>query len=72
MLCLTRKEGESIVVDENIEVLVLDITRGRVRLGISAPKEKRIDRKEVRGGMCHQQGCTVKVADGVPYCPSHV
>lgn len=47
MLALTRKKGESIVVDNNIEISILDIRGDQVKVGISAPKEVPVYRKEV-------------------------
>jgi carbon storage regulator len=47
MLVLTRKLGESIVVDGVITVTVTAIKGNKVSLGISAPPEVRIDREEV-------------------------
>ncbi len=39
MLILSRKEEESIIINGNIEVKVLEIGEGKVRLGIKAPKD---------------------------------
>lgn len=47
MLVLGRKKGESIVIDDNIEITVTAIEGDLVRLGISAPKHIPIHRKEV-------------------------
>ncbi len=47
MLVLTRKNDESIIIDGRIEVKILGIEDGKVKLGISAPKEVVIHRKEV-------------------------
>jgi len=47
MLVLTRKKGESFIVNQNIEIKVLEIQGNQVRLGIIAPKEIRIYRKEL-------------------------
>ncbi|MCL1863588.1 MAG: carbon storage regulator CsrA [Defluviitaleaceae bacterium] len=47
MLALTRKKGESIIVNDNIEVVVLGITGEQVRLGILAPKHISVHRKEI-------------------------
>ncbi len=47
MLALTRKKGESLVINNNIEVTVLEIRGDQVKIGISAPKEVPIYRKEV-------------------------
>ncbi len=48
MLVLSRKNGESIVIGDNIEVAVVRIDSNRVRLGISSPQEETILRKELR------------------------
>lgn len=47
MLVLKRKTGESIIIGEDIEIKVVDIGDGRVKIGIEAPKSVEIMRKEV-------------------------
>ncbi|MGG4049608.1 carbon storage regulator CsrA [Paenibacillus favisporus] len=47
MLVLSRKKGESIVIQDNIEITLLGVEGDTVRLGISAPSEVDIFRKEV-------------------------
>ncbi|HEX3314946.1 MAG TPA: carbon storage regulator CsrA [Gemmataceae bacterium] len=47
MLVLTRKVGESIVIGGGIRVTVTAIDGNKVRLGIEAPPEVRVDREEV-------------------------
>jgi carbon storage regulator len=47
MLVLNRKIGEVIVVNNNIRVIVVGIMGDKVRLGIDAPKEMTVHRKEV-------------------------
>lgn len=47
MLALTRKKGESLVVDNHIEITVLDIRGDQVKIGVNAPKNVPIYRKEV-------------------------
>lgn len=47
MLVLTRKKNESIMIGDQIELVVLDINDTQVRLGITAPKHVNIHRKEV-------------------------
>ncbi len=47
MLALTRKKGEALVLGNDIEVQVLEIKGDQVKLGIRAPKQLPIYRKEV-------------------------
>jgi len=47
MLALSRKKGEAIVINNNIEISVLEVKGDQVKIGISAPKEVSIYRKEV-------------------------
>lgn len=47
MLALSRKKGEAIVVNNNVEITVLEVKGDQVKLGIAAPKEVPIYRKEV-------------------------
>jgi carbon storage regulator len=47
MLILSRHANESIVINDNIVVTVVEIRGDKVRLGIEAPKEVAIHRKEV-------------------------
>lgn len=47
MLALTRKKGEALVINNNIEITVLEIRRDQIKIGISAPKDVPIYRKEV-------------------------
>lgn len=47
MLALARKVNESIIIDNNIEVTLLEIKGDQVKLGINAPKSVPIYRKEI-------------------------
>ena len=47
MLVLSRKKNERIVINDNIIVMVVDIRGDKVRLGIEAPKEVSVHRREV-------------------------
>ncbi len=47
MLVLTRKKGESIKIGDDIEIFITDIKGDKVRLGISAPPDKKITRTEL-------------------------
>jgi carbon storage regulator len=47
MLVLTRKVGEEIVIGGDIRLTVVAVQGGKVRIGVSAPKEVVVDRQEV-------------------------
>ena len=47
MLALSRKKGEALVINNNIEVTVLEVKGDQVKIGRAAPKEVPIYRKEV-------------------------
>ncbi len=47
MLILTRKPGETIVIDDDIKVTVLGITGAQIRIGIDAPEHITIHREEI-------------------------
>ncbi|KQY92050.1 carbon storage regulator CsrA [Paenibacillus sp. Root52] len=47
MLVLSRKKGESIVIQDEIEITVLSVEGDNIRIGIKAPKDIEIFRKEV-------------------------
>ncbi len=47
MLVLSRQKDESIVIGDNIEIIIVDVRGDKVRLGITAPKEISVHRREV-------------------------
>ncbi|MCK8824176.1 carbon storage regulator CsrA [Fuchsiella alkaliacetigena] len=47
MLILSRKQEESIIIDDEIEIKVLELDNGRVQLGIRAPESVAIHREEI-------------------------
>ena len=47
MLALSRKQGESIVIGNNIEITVLEAKGDQVKIGTSAPKSVPVYRKEI-------------------------
>lgn len=47
MLVLARKVGQSIVINDNVEVLVIEVRGDQVRLGIEAPRTIPVHRKEL-------------------------
>lgn len=48
MLILTRKVGETIVINDTIRVAVMQVKGGQVRLGIEAPKDVSVHRQEIQ------------------------
>ncbi len=53
MLVLSRKVGESILIDESIRVTVVQSANGRIRLGIDAPPEVTVLREELTKSRFH-------------------
>lgn len=47
MLILTRKKNQSIMIGDDIEIMISGIEEGKVKLGIKAPKNIEIHRKEI-------------------------
>ena len=64
MLALTRKKGESLVVNNNIEIIVLEIRGDQIKIGISAPKNVPVYRKEVYLQIQKENEASLK-ADGL-------
>lgn len=53
MLVLTRKVEESILIGDDIEIMVLGVSGDKVRIGINAPREIEVFRKEVKDARNH-------------------
>ncbi|HBW13683.1 MULTISPECIES: carbon storage regulator CsrA [Proteiniclasticum] len=47
MLILNRKQGESLIIDDKIEIKILEVSEGKIKIGIEAPKSVKVFRKEV-------------------------
>ena len=64
MLVLSRKKNESIVINDDITIVVVEIRGDKVRLGVEAPKEVPVHRREVFDAI-HRNDVTAgeKVAD---------
>jgi len=56
MLVLTRKTNQSIMIGDEIEVTVLAVSRDKIRLGITAPRDVPVFRKEVYLSIQGEQG----------------
>ncbi len=48
MLVVTRKPDESLIISDDIEVTILEISKDKVKIGISAPKDVKIIRSELK------------------------
>ena len=55
MLVLTRRQGESIIIGEGIKLTVVSVGPGRVKIGITAPPDVRIDREEIHTRIQQEQ-----------------
>jgi carbon storage regulator len=65
MLVLSRKKNESIVINNDITIVVVEIRGDKVRLGVEAPKEVPVHRQEVYDAIHRNVGIgEPKVADG--------
>ncbi len=51
MLVLTRRQNETIVIDGQITITVVEIQGGPVRLGVAAPRDVRVNRGEIEARM---------------------
>jgi carbon storage regulator len=72
MLVLSRKKNESIIINDHITVTVVEIRGDKVRLGIDAPKEVSVHRREVYEAIQNQAkaardaGASVAPETGLP------
>jgi carbon storage regulator len=55
MLVLTRRQGESIIIGDGIKLTVVSVGPGRVKIGITAPPNVRIDREEIHTRIQQEQ-----------------
>ncbi len=58
MLVLSRKKNESIVINNDITIVVVEIRGDKVRLGVEAPKEVPVHRREVYDAIQRNNGET--------------
>ena len=67
MLVLTRKIGETIVIDDNVKITVVQIKGKQVRIGIDAPKETKIHREEIYNAIQDENRAAIQsVATSLP------
>lgn len=65
MLIITRKKGESLMIGEDIEIVVSKIDDGSVKIGIKAPKNMSILRKELYDEVEKENKAASKIDIGV-------
>jgi len=68
MLVLSRKKHEQIVINEDIVVTVIDVRGDRVRLGVAAPREVPVHRKEVHTAMKREKARTESSGESESAC----
>ena len=66
MLVLSRKPDESVVISDNVVVTVLSIQGDKVRLGIEAPREMPVHRREVYERIQNRDGPMIGILGHVP------
>ena len=65
MLVLSRKKNESIVINDDITIVVVEIRGDKVRLGVEAPKEVPVHRREVFDAIRRNEAALGKEAEKV-------
>ena len=63
MLVLSRKKNESIVINNDIRIVVVEIRGDKVRLGVEAPKEVPVHRREVYDAIKRNAGMPAPAGD---------
>ena len=66
MLVLSRKKNESIIINDNITVTVIEIRGDKVRLGIEAPKHVTVHRREVYEAIQNQARASIRMPKSSP------
>lgn len=63
MLVLSRKKNESIIINDDITIVVVEIIGDKVRLGVEAPREMSVHRREVYDAIKRNGGITKGIND---------
>jgi carbon storage regulator len=63
MLVLSRKKGEKICINDDITLTVVEIRGDKVRLGIDAPDEVPVHRKEIYDAIQREKAASEELAD---------
>ncbi len=64
MLVLSRQRDQSIMIGDDIEVIVVDVRGDKVRLGVTAPKEVRVHRQEVYEAIRRENESATRLSAG--------
>ena len=64
MLVLSRKKNESIVINDDITIVVVEIRGDKVRLGVEAPKEITVHRREVYDAIRREETAANQITPG--------
>ncbi len=66
MLILSRKKNESIIINDNIEISVVEIKGDQIKLGINAPRSVKIFRQEIYRAIQQANKEAVKTSSNLP------
>ena len=63
MLILSRKVGQSVMIGDSVEVKVLGLRAGQIKIGIEAPKDLKVHRQEIYERICAEEESKRQVAN---------
>lgn len=66
MLVLSRKKNESIVINDNIVITIVEIRGDKTRIGVEAPKDVPVHRREVYDAIKRNESATSVQSDNLP------
>jgi carbon storage regulator len=66
MLILTRRVGEKLLIGDDVQIMILGLARGQVRVGISAPRSVPVHREEVYERITRAKSCDPSLAPALP------
>lgn len=73
MLVLTRKSGESLYIDDDIKITVIEVRKNQVKIGVDAPKSMKVFREELLEKIKKQNIESIKTEnDGVADLAKHL
>ena len=69
MLVLSRQRDESIMIGDNVEIIIVDVRGDKVRLGITAPKEIPVHRREIYDAIQREKNQKKEPQEKEPQAP---